>query len=65
MTEYRTYTIAVEDVGNLHGKDYLQPLAHLDLENPPKTEDDEKSHDPFKRETWSRGVEFLFSCIAM
>lgn len=24
-----------------------------------------KHNDPYKRETWSRGVEFLFSCIAM
>jgi hypothetical protein len=64
MTEYRTYTIAVEDIHNLHGKDY-QPLKRLDLENPPKIADDEKAHDPSKRETWSRGVEFLFSCIAM
>lgn len=64
MTEYRTYTIAVEDVGDLSDKKY-QPLVRLDLENPPKVEDEENNHDPFKRETWSRGVEFLFSCIAM
>jgi hypothetical protein len=64
MSEYRTYTVAVEDVGNLYGKEY-QPLNHLDLESLSKAENDEKNHDPFKRETWSRGVEFLFSCIAM
>ena len=61
MTEYRTYTIAVEDIGSLPGSDY-QPLKRSVTEKP---DHDEKIHDPAKRETWSRGVEFLFSCIAM
>lgn len=63
MPEYRTYTVPIEELGKLSGKE-SQPLTELDLENTSRT-DDEIIHDPYKRETWSRGVEFLFSCIAM
>lgn len=46
----------------------VQPLTPQHVRDSPLVndfDDEESIRDPVKRETWSRGVEFLFSCIAM
>lgn len=35
------------------------------LENGSCDDEEKDRHDPYKRDNWGRGVEFLFSCIAM
>jgi hypothetical protein len=43
--------------------------AHIEAESKPLAQDDAEEDverlDPYKRDHWSRGAEFLFSCIAM
>lgn len=46
----------------------VQPLTPQRARDSPlvdENDEEEAMHDPYRRETWSRGVEFLFSCIAM
>jgi hypothetical protein len=58
MSEFKcVYTSAV---GSANITTESKPLSHE-----AESEEDVERLDPYKRDHWSRGAEFLFSCIAM
>lgn len=72
MSNYNLeFSAAVQTVCVVPGSPQNSKFADTELFKPNKRDnencdaEEKDKHDVYKRDNWGRGVEFLFSCIAM